>query len=57
MDEDRRRDRHALRLGYPTLRYGWADLTREAPEVRAELLDVLGRSWSARHSPPSTRSA
>lgn len=41
MDNDRRRDRHALRLGYPTLRYGWFELTQEAAEVRAELLDVL----------------
>jgi hypothetical protein len=42
MDEDRRRDRHAARLGYRTLRYGWFELTREAAEVRAEVLDVLG---------------
>lgn len=41
MDDDRRRDRHALRLGYATLRYGWFELTQEAAEVRAELLDVL----------------
>jgi hypothetical protein len=57
MDEDRRRDRHALRLGYPTLRYGWSDLTREAVEVRAELLDILGLSWSAQQSPRVTWSA
>lgn len=42
MDDDRRRDRHAFRLGYPTLRYGWFELTQEAAEVRAELFDVLG---------------
>lgn len=47
MDEDRRRDRHALRLGFPTLRYGWFELTEEALEVRAEVLDVLGRGASA----------
>lgn len=42
MDEDRRRDRHAARLGYRTLRYGWFELTQEAEEVREELSDVLG---------------
>lgn len=42
MDDDRRRDRHAARLGYRTLRYGWSELTQEAEEVRAELFDVLG---------------
>jgi hypothetical protein len=47
MDDDRRRDRHALRLGYPTLRYGWFELTQEAAEVRAELLDVLGLTGGA----------
>lgn len=47
MDEDRRRDRHALRLGFPTLRYGWYELTEEAHEVRAELLDVLGRGGAS----------
>lgn len=41
MDRDRRRDRHALRLGYPVVRYGWIDLTRYAQEVHDELLDLL----------------
>lgn len=41
LERDRRRDRHALRLGFPTVRYGWTDLTRDAHEVREELLDLL----------------
>jgi hypothetical protein len=42
MDQDRRRDRRALRLGYPTVRYGWHELAYEAADVRSELLDLLG---------------
>ncbi len=41
MDRDRRRDRHALRLGYPTVRYGWSDLTTHAQDVWDELVDLL----------------
>jgi hypothetical protein len=43
MEKDRRRDRHALLLGYPTVRYGWHELTVEAAEVRTELLAILTR--------------
>jgi very-short-patch-repair endonuclease len=57
MDRDRQRDRRALRLGYPTVRYGWHELVHSASEVQEELLDLLGLSWSARHSPRSARSA
>ena len=57
MDQDRRRDRRALRLGFPTVRYGWHDLVHSAAEVQEELLDILGRSWSARHSTPGAWSA
>ncbi|HEX2850490.1 MAG TPA: hypothetical protein VHN98_08045 [Acidimicrobiales bacterium] len=40
---DRERDRHALRLGYPTARYGWEELMYEREAVRAELLALLER--------------
>jgi hypothetical protein len=50
MDHDRRRDRRALRLGFPTIRYGWHELTRSPDEVQDELLAILGPSRSAQHS-------
>jgi very-short-patch-repair endonuclease len=42
MDRDRRRDRHALRLGFPTVRFGWHELTNLASEVAEELDALLG---------------
>lgn len=50
MENDKRRDRRALRLGYPTVRYSWSDLTTDASEVRAELMDLLGLSHPVRRS-------
>lgn len=50
MDDDKRRDRRALRLGYPTVRYSWSDLAHDAAEVRAELMDLLGLSEMLRRS-------
>jgi hypothetical protein len=54
MDQDRRRDRRALRLGYPTVRYGWHELRHCAADVQEELLDLLGLTWSVS---PSLRPA
>lgn len=56
MDQDRRRDRRALRLGYPTVRYGWHELRRSAAEVQEELLDLLGLTWSVSRSIRPARS-
>ncbi len=42
MERDKRRDRAALRVGIPTVRYSWDELAHQAGEVRAELLDLLG---------------
>lgn len=50
MDRDRQRDRRAFRLGFPTVRYGWHELTQSPDEVQEELLDLLGPSRSAQHS-------
>ena len=41
---DRERDRHALLLGYPTVRYGWEELVHHRRAVRAELMALLGRA-------------
>ena len=41
MERDRRRDRRALRLGYPTVRYGFHELQDDAADVRAELFQLL----------------
>lgn len=43
MQKDRARDRWALRLGYPTVRYGWWELANTPVEVRTELVDLLCR--------------
>jgi hypothetical protein len=43
---DRERDRHALRHGYPTVRYAYEELTDDPAGVRAELLDLLAISES-----------
>jgi hypothetical protein len=43
MEEDKRRDRRALLLGYSTVRYSWHELQDEAAAVRAELLELLVR--------------
>lgn len=43
MEKDRVRDRRALRLGFPTVRYGWWELVNSPTEVRRELLDLLTR--------------
>ena len=48
MDKDRRRDRHALTLGYPTARYGWWELTNEARAVRAEIIALLSAGEARR---------
>ncbi len=40
---DRARDRAALRLGFPTVRYGWEELVSTPGDVRAELMALLGR--------------
>lgn len=41
MENDKRRDRRALLAGFPTVRYSWHDLTVDAADVRAELLQLL----------------
>jgi hypothetical protein len=41
MERDRQRDRRALRLGFPTVRYGWWELVKTPIEVRRELMDLL----------------
>ena len=41
MENDKRRDRRALLLGYPTVRYGWHELQYDAAGVRAELFELL----------------
>lgn len=51
MEKDRRRDRAALAMGYPTVRYGWSELTTCAREVRAELVELT----DARRRPESRR--
>ena len=33
MENDKRRDRRALLLGYPTVRYGWHELRHDAADV------------------------
>ena len=43
MEEDKRRDRRALLLGYSTVRYSWHELQHDAAEVRAELFELLVR--------------
>lgn len=43
MEVDRRRDRRALRLGFPTARYGWWELVTTPKEVRRELVELLTR--------------
>ena len=56
MDQDRRRDRRALRLGFPTVRYGWHELLHAPAEVQEELLELLGVTRSLQHSPLAIRS-
>ena len=46
MENDRRRDRRALALGFPTVRYGWWELVKTPIEVRRELMDLLQRPES-----------
>lgn len=43
MERDKRRDRLAMLLGYPTVRYSWHELAEEPTDVREELLELLLR--------------
>lgn len=46
METDRQRDRRALKLGFPTVRYGWWELVNNPVEVRRELMELLRRPES-----------
>ena len=41
MERDRKRDRRASKLGYPTFRYLYGELTQNRQAVRDEILDFI----------------